>query len=232
MTTFLDIPNDIQRKIFTYMKYHLPVLRIVCKQWYQILKQSKIHPYLILYNLAKSGHVDILKWLYSKKYPFTSYAHIGAAEGGYVEILQWLHNQNLVYSQDEEIFSAAARGGYLAVLNWLWEHKYEWNFRACTAAARKGHLEAIIWLRQKSCPWNESTARFTLEAGHVEVFKWLLDNHCPCYNDTCMSWAIKNNYLEIVKYMYDKNPSFCVMQNIITEATKLGYTQMLEWILN
>ena len=84
---------DVARLILLHkdLTTYTPVMKLVCRDWYNILKHtySKIDESVEL--LIKIGNLDTLKWIYQyMKLPFDYDFCIDAAHYGRLEILQWL----------------------------------------------------------------------------------------------------------------------------------------------
>ncbi len=130
-------------------------------------------------RVAKNGHLDALKWLMQRNFPFHSETMKYAAEGGHLATLQWLNIHRVALKLDplnEKIMQAAAGGGHLPVIQWLRNKNCPWDGYATAFAARDCHLEVLAWLLDNGCPWSPSLwrcYRIPEEGKHLPVLEWL-----------------------------------------------------------
>jgi len=88
---------------------------------------------------ARSGKLEVLKWLRAGGCPWDTYTCCGAARSGHLEVLQWAREN--VCPWDEKTCCSAALGGNLDLLQWAEKGLY--------VAAKNGHetvLRALIEL--------------------------------------------------------------------------------------
>jgi hypothetical protein len=69
---------------------------------------------------AKSGNLEMVKWLHSISFPWNEWTCSHAAGTGNLEILMWLHSAGCPW--DEKTCQAAADGGFRETLQWAIDH--------------------------------------------------------------------------------------------------------------
>ena len=166
---------------------------------------------LNLYNVlpmkaAKTGQLEVMKWLHANGCPWDANTCESAAEGGHLKVLQRARANGCPWGA--RTCSGAAEGGHLDVLQWARANGCLWDTWTCAFAAWKGHLEGLQWSRANGCPWGEQTCTSAAEGGHLEVLQWLRANGCPWILETyelaeagehyeAMAWMIQNGIQDL-----------------------------------
>lgn len=188
--------------------------------WLKSQPIARIRPFIIDKNFcaqaaAKSGHLDVLKWLHAKAQPklnldtFDYYAITTAAENNHVEVVKWLlsneHPKAVRLQRASLAFEAAAEYGNLDLIKWL---------AACTdlhinlgaqsklalrAAIHYGHLETVKWFLEESGKiFDVRTLKSKLKfAGSSNTSVWVFTT----INDACKDYvlAVREMQLSIAK---------------------------------
>ena len=131
----------------------------------------------LLQEAAKTGQLEVVKWLRANGWPWNTTTCSWVEEGGHLEVLQWARANGCEWN--EWTFAFAAQGGHLEVLQWLHANGCPWDGWTCASAAEGGHLEVLQWARANGCPWDELTCYYAAKSGHLEVLQWLRANGCP-----------------------------------------------------
>ena len=127
---------------------------------------------------ARSGNLEMVRWLRGEGCEWSALACQYAAACGQLRVLQWLRANGCPW--DADTCNAAAHSGHLATLRWARENGCEWSgVRTCGAAAIGGHLKILQWLRANGCPWDATTCMDAANNSHVEVLRWARANGCP-----------------------------------------------------
>jgi hypothetical protein len=109
----------------------------------------------LLQEAAKTGQLEVVKWLRANGWPWNTTTCSWVEEGGHLEVLQWARANGCEWN--EWTFAFAAQGGHLEVLQWLHANGCPWDGWTCASAAEGGHLEVLQWARANGCPWDELT---------------------------------------------------------------------------
>ena len=137
---------------------------------------------LNLYNVlpmkaAKTGQLEVMKWLHANGCPWDADTCESAAEGGHLKVLQRARANGCPWGA--RTCSGAAEGGHLDVLQWARANGCLWDTWTCAFAAWKGHLEGLQWSRANGCPWNSRVHSHANIRGHLELLNWAIENGCP-----------------------------------------------------
>ena len=149
---------------------------------------------------ARSGHLDVLKYLHENGCPWDKSTCERAAIGGHLNVLKYAHENGCPW--DEETCRNAAWGGHLDVLKYAHENGCPWDERTCLWAALRGHLNVLKYAHENGCPWNEWTCGVAARGGHLDVLKYLHENGCPWDETTCRE-AAEGGYLDVLKYAHE-----------------------------
>lgn len=173
-----------------------------------------------IYLLAKSGHLDIIKFMLENPSPeygdiFSGFSRAidAAAEGGHLETLKWLI-QDLQSLELEET------------------HDIHFNHDACMwmmmIATEYQHFEIVKWLH--TLPKSKHTERCNCirtgirpldcaaREGNLLMVKWLQDNRLGDYGTKTLIQAAGNGHLEIVKWL-------CSLSDSIIEDKRYGVVE-------
>lgn len=103
---------------------------------------------LAMDNAARSGHLEMVKWLHENRSEGCSTrAMDGAASSGHLEVVEWLH-QNRTEGGSRAAIDRAAYNGHLEVVKWLTQNCGSAPFAQCTTkvmddAAMRGDLKMV-----------------------------------------------------------------------------------------
>jgi hypothetical protein len=99
-------------------------------------------------DAAKSGSLELVKWLYAKGYAVGGKALTNAAASGNLDLCKWVSEKDLVPEQS-----------------------------AMEAAVQGGHVEVLEWLSTTGCRCTSTLLRRAGRIGGVPVAAWCLDHH-------------------------------------------------------
>ena len=131
----------------------------------------------LLQEAAKTGQLEVMKWLHANGCPWDANTCESAAEGGHLKVLQRARANGCPWGA--RTCSGAAEGGHLDVLQWARANGCLWDTWTCAFAAWKGHLEVLQWSRANGCPWNSRVHSHANIRGHLELLNWAIENGCP-----------------------------------------------------
>ncbi len=145
------------------------------------------------------GCLSLVQWYHrTLRYPLLKTTFRNAARSGNLELLRWLQEKRCPWSLATS--QAAAGEGHIHVLQWAHANGCPWNEWACANAAWGGHLSVLQWLRQNGCPWDESTCHMATKEGHLELLEWAHANGCP-WNARIFDLAETNGRHHIVAWL-------------------------------
>ncbi|KAF2074856.1 hypothetical protein CYY_003844 [Polysphondylium violaceum] len=166
-----------------------------------------------IYNAAKHGYLDVIKYMTEKEKLFPSYdfsfiddklfAIDIAAEHRHFEVVKWLHYNRLhIKNCSSYAMECAARKGYLEIVQFLHEHRKEGPSKnTMVSAASQGHLEIVQYLHENipTIHCTQDAVNYAAENGHTQVVHYLLTHR----KEGCTSYAIEfaslNGHFDIVK---------------------------------
>ncbi len=181
MNYFDDQPDEIIKIILTFISILKPLLKFVCKRFYNILKNIEIsrnkYGNFIKY-LIKNNQLNVLKWATAAGCPWHKYTFAIAAKFRQKEIFEWLLETNCHY--DKKTCERAAKNGDIEILKLCKKNNFYWCDIVVSTAAKYNNFETVKWLIENDCPVDHITFRFAAENGNLEMLKWLKeDNRCP-----------------------------------------------------
>ena len=149
----------------------------------------------LLEYAAFQGSVEILRWLMEEKgWAWNQKVCYEAAGEGHLDVLKWLWSRNPPESWGEWTCAYAAEEGHLDILKWLRKQDppCPWDYNTCSKAAREGHLDVLKWARDQDppCDWDAGACADAAIGGHLDVLEWLRAQHPPCL--WSKSWCREN----------------------------------------
>jgi hypothetical protein len=104
-------------------------------------------------GVAASGSHSKMLWFCEQQYPLPADVSISVARSGNVDLLRWLKQEHNVRLCPDAMRYAAPRG-HLHMCQYLRGEQCPWdNFSlACYGAARYGWLDTLRWLFDNGCP--------------------------------------------------------------------------------
>lgn len=165
---------------------------------------------------AQGGHLEILKWLQTHKFPWDESTCTMAARGGHLNILQWARANGCPW--DTKTCAQAAGKGRFELLQWASAHGCPWDEETCASAAEGGHLKLLRWVRAHGCPWDSRTCTYAAIQGHFKIFHWARTNGCPWKNERILLYAIRHNNMDMFEWARSNGCPWHV--EVIEEAIK------------
>jgi hypothetical protein len=208
-----------------------------------------------LYEYAACyGSIEIFDWLLAHNCEFDDDELIdlisSASSKGYIHILQWLigHGFELDINQCVNGAVYGCEIGGLGVLNWiLFEHEHTWDCREyinelneeldgdsslTDTIAKFGMTNILQWLLAKGCVIDMySCITYAICYGQLDTLKWLVSNIKDfVWNAEHCRDAVKNGYLDILKWAIIDNGFSYDMEECIKYAKRKRYTHILIWL--
>lgn len=110
------------------------------------------------------------------------YLMICSARSGHLEIMQWLYEANPYLSPN--IIRYAACNGHLKILEWYYSKVGTLPKRTCEYAAVGGYIDMFKWAMEKGCLPLKSYRHATMH-GMLDFLKFLIAEKYPIYDDLC-----------------------------------------------
>jgi hypothetical protein len=174
------------------------------------------------------NHLDIVEWLVSNNLRGTDNIINSCASSTItsVNLLDWLHEKKF----DGDITSlssavqASIRTKSTEKLQWLLDHDYGCNGNSLVQAITYDGKDLFIakWLLKKKVYYDERAFDKACELGKFYAVKFLYENTDVKCTKLSMEYAVRYNFLDIVKFLYKYVPnSYCKQKFTFTnESTR------------
>jgi hypothetical protein len=148
---------------------------------------------------AKAGHLHVLMFLRSQGCPWNTKTCDAAASRGDQQMLQWLRKQGCPWKLSS-VCDRVAGSGNVQLMRWL---KRGVVFDAVTmrCAAERGQLSMCQYLRAEQCPWSATACEEAAEHSHTDTLIWLHENGCPWVVDRVCMAAARSGSVDVMSYI-------------------------------
>jgi hypothetical protein len=209
----------------------------------------------VLFGAAEAGSVQKLNWLHTQQgCPLPANICSPAARSGSMDVLRWLKGHGCVFGAST--CASAAAGAHLHVLRYLRDEGCEWGVQSCTSAIKHGHLSTLEWLHEQGCPWhrpeicgdaayrgsiemllylqqrggefNANTMVCAATQGHLAVCQFLVAEQCPCDAQACAE-AAAHGHLETVRFLHESGCPWNA-DTICARAAESGNVELLRYL--
>ncbi|POM60665.1 hypothetical protein PHPALM_30453 [Phytophthora palmivora] len=213
---------------------------------------------LVMRSAAKTGNLEVVRWLYNECHAPAEDALRYAQKEGYWETARWiLVNCELevrrvnwdgaaadgalsfikyAYSRGlgkprSSTLVAAASNGHLEIVTWLYDEVHlPLIAGAMRRAAENGHLSVVQRLHDKDCEQGDVwTMDSAAKNGHLDVVEWLHEYRNEGCSSKTMSWAAGHGHLEVVKWLHTHRSEGCTKLAMDMAATN-GYLEIVQWL--
>lgn len=98
-------------------------------------------------------------------------------------------------------------------------------------AAYNGHFDTVTYLLDQSLDCNIAMVA-AAEGGHLQIVSYIINRNGNLrdYGDSCMSGAVRNGHMAIVKFLVDQKVQ--INQDHIDTAAQYGHINILTYLLN
>lgn len=157
---------------------------------------------------AQSGNLDLVRYLYKKKYHLTKNIYNHAALGGHIHILKWLKENNCEQDNSCLTYVCAMVNGNIQVLDWLKENNYPFKRRddifdyVSYIAAFKGDITLLEWANNNGFQWNSITLAGAVKTNNLELAKWLRKKGCEICQQSAIYAVINKNFI-ILNWLHE-----------------------------
>nr|KAJ3415960.1 hypothetical protein HK105_001369 [Polyrhizophydium stewartii] len=184
-------------------------------------------PANVLAAAAEGKQRDLVAWLVRGPLALRSAkAMEHAARHGDLAMVEILHHDGAGLA-DTLPMDAAAAAGHLHIAVWLRTYRKEGcTNRAICEAAQRNNLAMVKFLYhqcRRRC--DKATLCFCIRANRLEVVEFLLERKTP-FNPSHIDFAVRNNMLDMVKFLYRFRPGYDWRKMRINACA----TEMIEWL--
>ena len=174
---------------------------------------------------AKS--IDIVNYLYRRKYILPKDANVVAARAGSLQCLRFTLMNTERTLTDVCVCSAAALSGYVECLRFAHEFGCNWSANTCTNAARSGRVECLQYLHENGCPWDESTCTHAAQNGHLRCLQYAHEQGCPWNEQVCLG-AASEGHLQCLQYACEQGAPVSLLVSVY--AARGGHLECLQYL--
>lgn len=216
-------------------------------------KLSEFQKKQLVHCILKNGNMKLLPTLqnvFDICYDTQCFvdAMVSAVEGNSFETVKWVHENisEKVWSKCRVALQALQIGNF-EIVKYIYKNKLndpsdfsENKYSEIDILCMNGHLELLEWFRETL--QNQDRGRINLsyqraiEKGKLEVLKWMDENfEISCcqkmiINKHCISIAVANGHLSVLKYIYEKYDCKNVFRDVCWDhAASQGHLEILKW---
>jgi hypothetical protein len=150
---------------------------------------------------AKTGHLQVLRWIHANGYPLDSHVCSSAADGGHIAVMRWARSVGCKWGTAT---IGAAWGGHFHILKWMNDEGCYKSVSLCSSLAYTGQLHILKWARANGWPWNEKTCLDAATKGHLKILKWARANDCPWDRERCERAALNNGKMRVWDWIQEE----------------------------
>ncbi len=158
------------------------------------------------------GSIEVMQWLRAHDVPWGLSVTLYAAKSGHLDLLQWMYALDPPPAPLGSVDLSVVCGvGHLPTVQWMrsLDPPVRWYGGECSSAARSGNVELMKWLREQGRPWS-SGGRGGLHCmnnaavnGRLDMVQYLLAQGCEWSADTCKD-AAEGGHLEVLQFLRSK----------------------------
>ena len=181
-----------------------------------------------IFDAAKNGHLDIVKYLVDeKKIDIPESAVYRAVKNGHLDVVKYLVDEKGQDISVDSVFFAAANG-HLDMVKYLVGKGKSIDGEEVSNAAKNGHLDIVKYLVEKGAKISDNTVYVAAQDGHLDVLKYLVGEKGVNINSAAED-AVKNDHLDVVKYLVEKGAS---INDNVWAASYFGSLDILKYLVD
>ena len=234
----------------------IPILAWAKSKGYPVGGISSYQHNDFLYELAKLGDVEALKWAIDNKFSTQADLCVPAAIGGHLRVLQFLRGMGHTWDDwttyhasvqghfevlewavaggcpmCDSILDLAALSGKIEIVDWLVKTKgLVVEERTVQMAAKGGHLPLLKEFVNRGYQLNVSVSSAAAESGNLELVQWVHAQGCRNI-EFAVSRAVGEGHLHVVQWLLQKGYSSLIEPDAVHQAGEHGYLEGLLWLL-
>jgi hypothetical protein len=182
---------------------------------------------LLVADVASTGDLEMVRWLYGKGYRDLRNAEYAAAKFGHVHILEWMRTQvglsngAQYFAEQVHVFEYlhelgrvnsvvaydAAGRGLTKVLEWALNNGFSADTNDLEVAAFEGHGEAVKLLMDHGVAWSVHAVVGAARLHGLDMIKRVMDYGAPWNPQACIE-ASKQGHYDVVDYALEHGLPF------------------------
>jgi hypothetical protein len=183
----------------------------------------------LLHGVARSGNVLKLQYLYTQqKCRLPTYICQQGARSGNLDMIKWLGKTLGCTAFEVGTLCAAASIGHLEMVQYLRSQSCRRTESVSESAAEAGHRDVLTWLQENGFEWTESVSKSAASTGNLGLLKWLIDNGCPWDDQSLLDGALHSNSIEILQYAQELGAVFGA--NTMRDAAMNSTLQVVQYL--
>ena len=185
---------------------HPSVLQFLQSRHYAILISDDVS------TAARSGHLDVVRWLREKKIPrcrFKRKHFVVALTAGNLDVTDYIYSSAGPFVLDAKLGICAAEKGRLDILRWLKQKdaQYAWSVDAFRAATRGGHLQVLKYLYKQGCKTRlqlSDVSGLYFQEQNTKVLQWLwrLDDDTSFDKSELARFACETDCISLLEFIH------------------------------
>eukprot|EP00953_Heterococcus_sp_UTEX-ZZ885_P014617 8275-Heterococcus_DN1.PRE.4 len=184
------------------------------------------------YQAALAGHKHVLKFLNSEACTFDKWSFTAAAYRGDLDMLRWLQQQGC--PRDALAVSiTAVSSGNVPLMMWLKEQHVELYPMLMLHAAEHGHLNMCRYLVDQGGQLTKKACKHAARGGHTETLRWLLAQGCPYKVSSISRGAASSGSIGVLTYVLELGAAITtapVLTSMLTTAGAFGHLDAAKWL--
>ena len=234
----LSLPRDVLTNCIFNKKNLDQCSLLICRFVCRLLRNNiilchgsgcKICRHRLFHLAVEMSYLDIMKWLYARKFIIPECAYRAATKTGRIDILEWLYCTT--GKLNPNCMDTAAERGNMHIITWI-TSKINWkptNNYFLLTAAKHGHINVLQWAKSKRIYFCKEIFTVAARHGQLEVMEW-------CFNQTDIPvdpWAsyyvaVQYGHLKILKLLHQKGQNYEELAAVL--AARYGHLEILQWV--
>ena len=129
-----------------------------------------------LSHALRRGHQRFVEWVLADVEPNADVQYVAdAAKSGSLELVKWLYAKG--YKVGGGTLTNAAGSGNVGLCKWVSDHGLDPTQGAMEVAVEGDHVEVLEWLSTFGCTCTSELLRHAVRTAGVPVVSWCLDRH-------------------------------------------------------
>lgn len=128
-----------------------------------------------------------------------------AAKNGHLNIVKYLHSNNIKLTT--KLVHHASRKGHLNIIKYLHENNVRLTKKSLNSACKHGHYKIVKYLYKNGVRTGEHAIKNACKNGHLKIIKYL-HRHGEKYSYLGLDRACKNGNLEVVEFLHKIGAKF------------------------
>ncbi|EFA79808.1 hypothetical protein PPL_06627 [Heterostelium album PN500] len=213
---------------------HLPIVKIYINKFLYInclFENINNYNRFLMDIAAEYGQLEILKYLYFNRYPFSKETCNLAITNGHLNVIAFLYHNNI---QNEFSLNTAISYNQFEIVKFILINKIDnVSFTSLYLAVEKANFEILKFLIPNSSliNLNQCLMEKASEIGSLEIIKYLSESTRAHCSTRVMDVACSNGHLNILLYLHFNRTEGCT-QEALRLAILNNHLDVVEFLVN